>query len=195
MSGPTTRRVDGFTLMELLVALVITAFLVTMLFQSVAVFQRAQARADAWTADARRTALFEGWYRDAAAGLVPIKGEEFQGEALRWRGLTLQPPSGGGGAPSRVEWTLVPVAGGTGLRYAAAGATSVTLPMPVGTWRFTYFDADGRQYSAWPPPLGLHADLPMAIALQDQQGDRLRLYATILGPRKPSFLPFEAGEE
>lgn len=209
MNPPSARRgVRGFTLMELLVVLVITAMLMTMLFQSLGIFRRAQERVDARTVIERRQELIERWFADSVAALYPRDATAFTGDRLHWQGVTLQPLQGSPGAPTDVRWTLAEDAGGAQLEYVvtaapdaaaapAAAATPIDLRLPVAEAHFAYLDETGLMHGEWPPGKGLFPTLPAAVAVVSGQGaDEVVLQlVAVRGPLRPYPQPFEPEEE
>lgn len=197
MSRPAIRRPRGFTLMELLVVLVITALLMSMLFQSLAIFRRAQERIDVRTLSERQTELAERWFDEAVAGLYPWDTQTFVGDDDHWQGYTLQPIQGTPGAPVAVRWNLHRDLVGNWLAYTVAGKPAVEFRLPDGELHFSYVDEAGQSHRQWPPAKGLFPALPAAIALVDGSGSALSLlrYSAVRGPRRPYVEPFEPEQE
>lgn len=200
----TPDRMRGFTLMELLVVLVITAMLMMMLFQSLQIFQRAQARIDVKTLRAHQTELTSLWFENSVNALYPLppapNGNEqaqFEGDATQWQGYTLQPLRGSPGAPVRVQWRVESDSRGSRLIYKSSDQPDLAFAQSARNLRFSYFDESGKAYSQWPPSKGLHSSLPAAIALADGTEDAASVYryVAVRGPLQPLLEPFEIEED
>lgn len=188
----------GFTLMEMLVVLVIAGLLMSMLFQSLQLLQRAQARIDVKLLRERQWGLAEQWFADSVDGLYPLGSTPFEGDQAEWQGHTLQPARGTPGAPVRVHWRLRPDEAGDRLIYEAPDQTPLAFPQPAGKLQFAYFDQAGKQYSQWPPSKGLHANLPAAIALYgggEGGTPAFYRYIAVRGPLQPLLMPFEIEQD
>lgn len=193
---PTPRPVRGFTLMEVLVVLVIAALLMTMLFQSLQIFRRAQERINAQSVAAWQQRLAGRWYDTSVSGLFPASDRRFVGDERHWQGYSLQPVEGIPGAPVWIEWSLADAASGSVLRYRSPPRAELAFARP-GRWRFVYVDADGTRYRQWPPSKGLHAQLPAAIGLWPDGDERSApaVMAAVAGPRDAYVEPFELEQE
>lgn len=159
----------GFTLVEVLVVLVITALVSTLLFQALAQVYRLQERFGEQLAQSRTGAMRVDWYRQVLQGLQTDYADgkqRFAGQALRLEGLSATPLMESGGAPQWLTLEVVASAAGGGeLRY---GVGSRLLPLlqwsTPGSASFAYLDDAGAEHAAWPPQAaGVWPQLPAAV--------------------------------
>lgn len=162
----TTR---GFTLVEVLVVLVITALVSTMLFQALAQIYRLQGRFGEQLSQSRLGAMRADWYRQVLQGLqtdYPDGKQRFTGGSQRLEGLSATALLEGGGAPQWLTLEVAPAAGGgSELRYTA-GTRQVQLLQWSGTGRsgFAYLDDTGTEHADWPPQAaGKWPQVPAAV--------------------------------
>lgn len=167
MSG---RRASGFTLLEMIVVLMIAGMAVALGFQALGQWMRAEAAIAATGSSTRETVLTESWLRDSLRGLVPVQDPVFSGSADRLSGATLAPLLSGQGGFAPVAWRIDADAQGGWLVVEEHGR-SLRLPLPdAAEAHFSYFDKEGEPHAQWPPALGLHDQLPAAIALTLESG-------------------------
>ncbi|WP_024868650.1 prepilin-type N-terminal cleavage/methylation domain-containing protein [Pseudoxanthomonas suwonensis] len=181
-------RATGFTLLEMIVVLVITGMAVALSFQALGQWMRAERAIAESGASMRETVLAESWVRDSLRGLVPAEDPVFSGGSDRIAGVTLAPLLSDQGGFTPVEWQVEVDANGGWLRLEERGH-SVRLPLPDAAGaRFSYFDQEGKVHEQWPPALGLHEQLPAAIALTlETDGAPARVWlAAPAGERNPS---------
>lgn len=182
----------GFTLMEALVALVLTALAAVLLSQ--ALFQ--SARLEQRLAEERLRAplaeLHASWAQQWFEGLLPVRPD--QAPALRGNDRELEAASSLAlraerQGPQRLRWRLRfdPGVGMSGLMLDGDGMEAVTLMRwPGDGARFRYEDGEGQWQSVWPPEgasqdaAARGVELPRRLGVQDAQG-RWRLLATPLG--------------
>ena len=188
MSGPTQRRVRGFTLMEMMVVLVLISLTTALLFEALGSFRQANARIAARTADQRESALALAWLQDSVAGLRADREQPFEGDREQLSGLSLSPLGGGAGAPASIVWRLDE----RSLHYRQGEAAALTITL-TGFRGFGYLDAEGKPHSQWPPGKGLHPELPAAVLLvfQDAAGREFQRPVAITGPHQWRPTPYE----
>lgn len=186
-------RARGFTLMEMLVVLVITALMMGSLFESLGILRRSQERLDLRTIAERRGQLALAWFNDSIESLVPLDDADFHGDASAWTANTLAPVAGGPGRPTPIGWSLHSTATGTVLAYRGPDARELDLARLAPGARFVFADEKGVLHETWPPRLGLFPDLPAAVGIRAGDGDAAQMlgYAAVLGPRQPYYAPFE----
>lgn len=201
------RAARGFTLLEVLVVLVITALLSTLLLQALSQVYRLQARFGSQIDQSQGAAMRADWFRQLLQGLKPDYADgprPFAGGSSRIEGLSSTGLSATGGAP--LEFTLEILSGAAGggrLRYRA-GAAQLELISWKGDGRaeFAYIDGAGAEYAQWPPaglapsavrtPVPL-PQLPAAVLLKwpSDAGGRAVLVAVVRGEREPRRRPFQ----
>jgi prepilin-type N-terminal cleavage/methylation domain-containing protein len=181
-------RTSGFTLVEMLVVLLITAIISLSLFEVFGRTLTVRTRLAPFIDKVERTNLMAGWFRNSVQGLLPDepKGQNrFKGQAQSFQGL-----SGNGldqevGNPSPVFWSLEQRADKTRLYYRGENQDQIIIDEWVGGGNFFYGDQKGQWYQNWPPSQdqSLWPQLPKFVRL-----DRLRAEQawTILAvPRGP----------
>ncbi len=181
----TPRARAGFSLMEVLAVLAMTAMISVLLFDGVGGLYRLRAAVEREADAAETDLLVYSWWRESVRGLVQDyrDGEHrFQGTPQRFSGLTLSPLHDAPGAPRPFGWVIGGGASGGGaadgggseaapdrdpggegawLGYIAPGSGSAARlsALPDGT-EFRYLDEDG----AWAPSWA-GEDAPLMIAL------------------------------
>ena len=192
-----TRRPDGFTLLEMIVVLLIAGMAVSLGFQSLGQWRRAEAAIAGAGGSTRQTLLTQEWLRGSLRGLVPVESPAFSGGPDILSGMTLAPVISGQGGMTPMEWRLDTEPQGSWLQLTETDRT-MRLPLPDGAAaRFVYLDKEGRTYDQWPPALGLHDQLPAAVALAlESPGGTAQLWlASIAGTRNPFYQPYESPPE
>jgi general secretion pathway protein J len=213
---PTSERIHGFTLLEMLVVLLIAGIALALSSQALGQYQRAHTRAIASERLGREQRLSEHWFRDSVRGLFPAAASAdaratlrfgmdessapaFHGDADGFEGVTLAPVFGQQGTSATQSWRIVRAPGTAVLQLDESGRT-VALNLPrARDMRFHYLGADGKLEDRWPPRLGTPAQLPEAVLLElvpqaDGTGGGL-VAAAILGPRDPPLVPYEYAPE
>ena len=179
----------GFTLIEILVVLVITGFIVTLLLQSLHQVLFLQTRFGHEIFYTQRGAMYTDWFRQSINGLMPDykNGKhKFSGELRRMSGLTLATLAQEAGALAPFIWRLEfdLSSGQSGLFYGEAGEKDSAVPLlvwPGKDGRFIYTDAKNEAHDSWPPFLGAWPQFPSSIMLETGSGEGLRLI--IAAPR------------
>ena len=185
----------GFTLIEMLVVLVITALVSGVLFQALERSYSLQRRFGTELFKSQQGQMAVDWYRQSVQGLLPdYPGESgvFKGDASSLSGLTTTPLSDDFGTSTPFRWTLLttPDRTRTDLVYREHGADTVVLSWQGDEARFVYLDQDHKAHDSWPPPLGLFAQLPHQIRIEARdQGDAVAIIATPMGPTEPAVRP------
>ena len=203
------RRADaqaGLTLVELLVAMVIMGFVLTLVSQ--AVFQVSLVTRSAQNATAELTGRWaSGWtVSPVFANLVsPVEapvGKSFEGSPDRLTGYTTLPVDGGQTGLKPFALRLSPDHDGTTstamLASSPAGNGAAPTEAPVagfaGRVEFAYMDGSGELHAQW-PPISVSAtqapeELPSAVAVRRPLGGELLMWYPFLGdtrrPPRPS---------
>lgn len=187
-------RQAGLTLLEMMVVLLIAGMAIALGFQSLGQWRRANVTLSSISGATQQSTLTESWLESSLRSFIPLKEEEFQGERDRLKGIAVQPVQSHQGGATQVEWSIQRENGNLLLKLSEDGK-QLDLPLPGATnANFAYMDKEGRMHEQWPPKLGLHEQLPLAILLkQDMDDGSQRLWAAhIAGMRNPHFNPFEA---
>ncbi len=169
------RRQRGFTLVEMLVVLVLTALVAAIAFEGLARVADLRLRLARHLDGALDETVTGAWFRASIAALQPDLAEApgvFRGSAAEMSGLTLRPLDLPAGATTPFGWRLrVDAASGTTrLGYRGAdGAWREIAAWPGAGARFLYAGADGEWRSEWPPPLSGSAPIGQVVPRQPPQ--------------------------
>lgn len=150
---------QGFTLVEMLVVLVLTALVVGIVFESLGRVADLRIRLARHLDGALDEAIVGSWFRTSVASLqTDLDGAPaaFRGGPQELSGLTLKPIEVPAGAPTAFAWRLVTetASGSTRLGYRGAdGAWREITAWSGSGARFLYAGPDGEWRSEWPPPL------------------------------------------
>jgi hypothetical protein len=179
----------GFSLLETLVALVITALASVLLMQGLSQALMLRDRILEQTQFQREDILRRAWFKDSVnalmADLPRIQRHRFDGTPDGFRGLTLAALQERPGVPVPIGWSVEQEADVFHLYYQQPDRDR----QRVWSWRaqsarFAYFDPQRGWQPEWPPPERDAAPLPQAIALTTQWRDRpLTWVAAVLGHR------------
>lgn len=203
-SAPSRRPGQrGFTLLEMLVVLVLTALVVGIVFEGLGRVADLRVRLARHLDGALDETIVGSWFRASVAALqTDLEGAPgaFRGGPQEMSGLTLKPIELPAGAPTAFAWRLVTetASGTVRLGYRGADGTWREIAAWPGTGaRFLYAGPDGEWRNEWPPPLSGGAPLGQVVSRQRPQLPRfVRLdggtgpetrstVATILGTAQP----------
>lgn len=171
------RRQRGFTLVEVLVALVITAAVAGLLLAVGTQAGGVRARLALRSVQAERAELGASWFRNSVEGLIQTDIAESwaQGSPTRFTGLTIIPLDGDIGAAAAMDWAIQPDGVGEALVWrSVAGESWVTHRWRGKGARFAYLGPDLQWYDNWgavgdPGDPALHAGrnppIPSAVRL------------------------------
>jgi prepilin-type N-terminal cleavage/methylation domain-containing protein len=199
--GFTQKPQEGFTLIEMLVVLVLTALVVGVVFEGLSRVADLRVRLVRHLDGALDEAIAGSWFRGSVAALTPDLDkapDAFRGSSTEMSGLTMKPIDLAPGAGTPFAWRLQPDAGGiTRLSYRGADGAWREIAAWIGAGaRFLYAGPDGEWRSDWPPPfsgasvpLGQvvmreRPQLPRFIRL-DGGGDNRAIAASVLGTTLP----------
>ena len=188
-------RSHGFTLLETLVALVITALASVLIMQGLSHVLTLRDRVLEHTEYQREDALRRGWFGDTVGALIAdlprIERHRFEGDAQGFRGLTLASLQELPGVPVIAEWRLEQEGDVFHLYYRQEqGEWQRSWSWRAEQAAFAYFDPDLGWQAQWPvqnaPPL------PAAISFTTEwRGRPLTWVAAIRGTRnvRPGLEP------
>lgn len=176
-SGPlgTPAGPGGFTLIEMLVVLVLTALVVGVVFEGLGRVADLRVRLARHLDGALDETIVGSWFRSSIAALqtdLVEAPDAFRGSSTEMRGLTLKPIDLPAGAATAFAWRLASdvVSGLTRLSYRGADGTWREIAAwPGAGARFLYAGPDGEWRSEWPPPLSGAAPLGQVVSRQAPQ--------------------------
>lgn len=184
----TRSRSRGFTLVEILVVMIITGFIVTILLQSLQQVFRLQTHFGNEIFHTQNGAMYADWFRQSINGLMPDYPDgkhRFQGERRQMSGLTLSPLGLENNAITPFTWRLEfePRTGQSGLYYGNGKPGEPILTWEGNSGNFSYLDEKNEAHESWPPFLGKWPQLPTAIYLESGAAEQRRLIVAV--PRGP----------
>ena len=192
MNNAHPRYHRGITLLEMIVVLLIASMALTLGYQSLSQWQRAQASISGISRNIGQDRLTEAWLGSSLRGLSPLQDAPFEGTPARLSGITTRPVIAGQGGTTDISWSIESSAEGVEL-LLDEGGQEFRLPLPgVTSARFIYLDGAGEESDSWPRPLGVSDHLPRSVMLvQELAGSpRTRVWgATVAGRVNPSDLP------
>lgn len=180
---------SGFTLLETLVALVITALASVLIMQGVSHALSLRERVIELTQYQREDGLRRGWFQDTVSSLVAdlerIESNRFIGGPGGFAGLTLSPLQGKAGVPTSVRWFLEREDDIVYLHYQEPGVG----PQRVWAWRteeagFRYYSPDQGWSLEWPPAGQPAFSLPAAIRFETTWRGRPRVWVAAVQGRR-----------
>lgn len=173
-SAPVDQR--GFTFVEMLVVLVLTALVVGVVFEGLGRVADLRVRLARHLDGALDETIVGSWFRASVAALQPDLDkapDAFRGSATEMSGLTLKPIDLAAGAATAFAWRLRPDAASGLTRLGYRGADGVWREIaawPGSGARFLYAGPDGEWRSEWPPPLsGAGTPLGQIVSRQPPQ--------------------------
>ena len=194
MSKSRHLRQHGLTLLEMLVVLLIAGMAITLGFQSLGQWRRANTAIAGISGATQQATLTESWLEGSLRSLFPVNDETFEGSSQRLTGVATRPVQSHQGGATTVTWSIHEDGPLRSLRLNEGGK-ELDLPLPgVAKATFGYMDKEGRMYEQWPPKLGLHDHLPAMIVLEQEMddGSQRQWAAAISGGHNPHATPFEA---
>ena len=189
---------DGFTLLEVLVVLLVVSLISTLLVQGISMVLAVRYRFVDQLNFQQTGVLQSYWFRQVCMGLTPDqpgRGGVFLGTHQQIHGLTLSPLQGESGMTKQVDLKLEQNAADMVLSYRQGDGRFLELARwPASQGGFYYLDGDGRWYEQWPPPvLENVTQLPAAVMLKVDRGrGPLAWFAAITARRQPRPLVMDA---
>ena len=187
---------SGFTLVEVLVVMAITALVSTVLLQALSQVYLLQTRFGEQLTQSQSGAMRVDWWRQVVQGLEPDFGDGkrlFSGRSDRMEGLSTQ---GLGTEPEGPKAFALEMGNGE-LRYLAGEQVTSLLRWTAGDRaEFAYLDGTGQAHSQW-PPASARSDapqLPAAVLLRHSSSvGEVVLLATPRGARESRVRAFRLG--
>ena len=177
------RDAGGFTLMEVLVVLVITAMISGLLMQALAQVYGLEQRLGLQLQRSQGDAVQEDWFRQIVQQLQPDTPDgpgRLRGDARGFASLGLDPLADNPGIPRQMVLSLRTQGRMTELRLNHAGEDVVLARWEgLSDASFSYQDAKGASHDAWPPPLGPWPTLPVMIQLNLRQDEQQRVLSAV----------------
>ncbi len=179
---------SGFTLLEVLTALVIGSLLIVFVQQAFVMAARSTGRVHAVTADVLRNSIAHDAARQLVAGtrpVVKILEERFTGGPAQLSGLTSAPLLSAGVAKYTLE--LRDAGAARELVYREAGREAVLFEVAARS-RFRYFDERRRPFEEWKGSGTTgEAPLPAWVFIEDEAGRALLVMALprVMPPSEP----------
>lgn len=177
----------GFTLLEMLVALVLTALITTLIMQGISYLWQMQSHYDQVMINASQQDMHMAWWRQSVRGLLATRKNNphgFTGNGHQFSGLGLNVPGQTPGMPGAVRWQIVSMQGHDEL----VGNSLHILRLPSNS-RFVYLDGERKPHAQWSPkPSG--SPLPHVILIK--KGDAVVWAASVQQPQQRP-LPIQSG--
>lgn len=146
-------RMQGFTLLEMLVVLVLVSLLATLLIQGVGFFLGKYALAKRVHRDASLAALQQHWFSSTVQAMVPsdVEARRFAGDASSFEGVTLQALDAEPALPVRARWSIAVDDASEIVVYTQEGRERWTV-LVAGEegLAFQYADLAGQWHERWP---------------------------------------------
>lgn len=181
----------GFTLLEALVVLMITALVSVVLVQGFGLLLGARTTVQDKLVSVNEAVLEQSLFLEPLRGIVPDYPERphvFVGEAERLHGITIRPLQARTGTP--VPFTLTISYDAKADRMALTYQEDNASPLVVGTWAgrkgsFAYRDLTGDWSTAWPPENNPEApQTPWLVRLEKGTGFPANMVASVGGTHR-----------
>ena len=194
-------RTRGFTLLEMLVALVITSMLVALITGALFYVLQVREKLGRELVDGTTVFRTQSWFETVVAGCLPITADQegsFAGEERGFKALTQGALRASALVPPMpVELRLEN--GGTNelrLEYKEAGGKSIVLARwENAEGHFRYYDALGLAHDDWKVAIGAYENLvPRLVELEVKSPAGKELYLAAVQAdgwvERPATLPF-----
>ena len=184
-------RHEGFTLVEVLVALSITSLIAALVLQLMVQGARLEIQAGRSLADGAPQSIREIWLRDALSAVLVSPADHpaaFTGDAARMEFDTPDAVVPLGPRYGRMAFELRPQSGGSTQLFAVppltgpaanadtSGSGLLLAHWPASAVRFRYRDAAGSWHDVWPPEQHQEPPpIPSAVSIEALGAEQLTL--------------------
>ena len=149
------KDIQGFTLVETLVTLVVISLIGTMIFQTIGYFSLVQEKLIAHGQMGIEKKRAESWFRESIQGATPaiLSGrKDFSGDSINFELTTIVPLTKLSGYPQRIKWSIDQRPGHDTLAYAEVGSESWTVldRLERRSSYLQFIDQHGSSYDSWP---------------------------------------------
>lgn len=179
------RKTQGFTLVEMLVALAITSLVMTLLMGAMYYILQVRQKLASEVYDGEVTIRTQAWFRQLVHGVVPLESnvpDTFEGDAKGFRALIVPTLSVDlEGAPEPVQLRLELGSKGVSLIYQASGPAFTIATWPATSGHFEYILRSGKALEKWSPleQMTDHAPRAIALTLDMPDGEKQYLFARV----------------
>ena len=184
-AGAAFKTVQGLTLIEMLVVLVLVALLSTLLIQGVGFFLGKYAAVKRVHRESSLATLHQQWFVASVQAMVPshLDARSFAGDASSFDGVTLQPLAAEPGLPVRARWSIGHDGEPKSVFYTEEGGTTWTVwTSDGGRLAFQYADAARQWHDRWPVASDTREHIPRMVRLIATNGRTVWLAALDLFP-------------
>jgi len=146
------RSADGYSLIEVVIALTIIAMIMGFIFEGVFGAARLSARLGLRAGELQRDSVAADWLRQSLVSVLPAQKRDppsLSGQAQEITLTTAASLHARPGAPRSVTWLLTPDPVGLTLTYQADGLAWKIARSRHSEARFSYLDAEGRWVTTW----------------------------------------------
>jgi len=197
--APLSSPSRGFTVLEVLTVLVISAIVLALLQQGFALSLRASERANEVANNGAGRLLGEAWFRQTLTGTLSARVGEagaFTGDESRLAGLSATALVPDASPDLHFSMYLRPAQDRVGLFYQQGGREIRLFDVAPGA-RFAYLDETRKQWTQWPPRERVTGadNAPAWVVVVDRRDTVLVMAALPQGaPRTREVSPFNIGD-
>ena len=179
MNGPFDRRgrKAGFSLVEVMVVLTITALLAALVAQALGLFAARYESLRRLEAQTTQQALPRNWFATTVRGFLPyrIDARRFTGDVGAFRGFTTESLGSEPGLPVAASWRIEPDGGRSVVSYHEEGGLAWQVLVVDAPAAFQYADAALVWRNAWPVEELPFEHVPTLVRLVTIDGETLWL--------------------
>jgi len=149
----------------MMVVMLVSGLALTLGYQSLLQWQRAEQSLSAAGGSVRDASLMEGWWRDAVRGITSRYDRAVEGDSAGFSAVSSSAPFRQGGFDRPQRWSVEQRADQWALLISEGEQTGRFPLEGIGDASFSYLDDAGSWHERWPPALGVQQPRPAAIAL------------------------------